>query len=103
MDLLCCAASTALLTEALVGPPTVVFALPSTPASSDFCQLNVLVRTNPCVGRRVILVWSESYQVLPSGSPDTGIKPNCGNGRSDCATVLFAEKPGYGTPRLYCA
>src|SRR5580704_13560902 len=51
----------------------------------------------------VSLVCSESYQVLPSGSPETGIKPNCGNGLSDCATVLAVEKPVYGTLRLYCA
>src|ERR1700722_14074999 len=77
--------------------------LPSVPVSSDFCQLKVAVRTIPCVGRRVSLDCSESYQVLPNGSPETGTFPNCGNGRSDCATVLLGEKPLYGVPRLYCA
>src|ERR1700733_4127468 len=76
---------------------------PSVPTSSDFCQLKVAVTTKPFVGRRVSLVCRESYQVLPNGSPETGIKPNCGYGRSACATVCALEKPAYGIPMLYCA
>src|ERR1700676_3994473 len=69
----------------------------SAPSVSVFDQVNEAVVVTPCLKRCVTLVWSASYQVLPKSAHSELMVPNCGNGRSDCASVWPIGKPVYGT------
>src|SRR5215510_2755663 len=77
--------------------------LPPLPSTSSFWKVYAAVNSRPREYRLVSVICNESYQLLPSGAHLTASRSaNCGNGRSDCATVAVRGKPGYGAGNL-CA
>src|SRR5579864_3549293 len=72
----------------------------STPEVSCLAQVKFDPNSRPCDNRFVAFIWSDSYQVSPSGTQcQLVMPPYCGNGRSACATVAVSGKPGYGGPK----
>ncbi len=63
------------------------------PIANCFCQVKTLLNASPWETRFVALACKESYQVAPSGAHNAPMELNCGNGRSDWATVALVGKP----------
>src|ERR1051326_2844003 len=80
------------------------------PSASSFCHANAVVKSRPRDSRFIAFTCNPSYHVLPKGDHRETMSPNCGNGRSICATVDDTGQLGYGKyfdvgpkPRLIAA